>query len=56
MTGRVTAYEVIPRVYDPAGSTQSTQWLLSKVLSYLTHLQALGQVQRIPGDPERWSA
>ena len=54
--GPVTAYDIIPRVYDPAAATQSTQWLLSKVLGYLTHLQALGQVQRIPGDPERWAA
>jgi glyoxylase-like metal-dependent hydrolase (beta-lactamase superfamily II) len=54
--GPVTAFEIIPRVYAPARSTQNTQWLLSKVLSYLTHLQALGEVRRIPGDPERWSA
>ncbi len=53
--GPLTAYEVIPRVYEP-GSSQNTHWLLSKVLSYLTHLQRTGTVQRIPGDPERWSA
>jgi len=53
--GPLTAYEVIPRVYQP-GSSQNTHWLLSKVLSYLTHLEATGKVHRIPGDPERWSA
>jgi hypothetical protein len=53
--GPLTAYEIIPEVYD-AGSTQNTHWLLSKVLSYLTHLQAIGKVHRIPGDPERWAA
>ena len=53
--GPLTAYEVIPEVYD-AGATQNTHWLLSKVLGYLTHLQAIGKVHRIPGDPERWAA
>jgi len=53
--GPLTAYEVIPRVYDP-GSSQNTHWLLSKVLSYLTHLESNGTVHRITGDPERWSA
>jgi len=53
--GPLTAYEVIPRVYEP-GSSRNTHWLLSKVLSYLTHLEGTGAVRRIPGDPERWSA
>jgi len=26
------------------------------MLSYLTHLQALGEAQLIPGEPERWAA
>jgi hypothetical protein len=30
--------------------------LLSKVLSYLTHLRALGRAQLQAGEPERWTA
>jgi hypothetical protein len=30
--------------------------LLSKILCYLTHLQVLGEVDRVAGEPERWAA
>ena len=30
-------------------------WLLTKVLCYLTHLEALGAVERLQGEPERWA-
>jgi hypothetical protein len=30
-------------------------WLLSKLLCFLTHLEALGQVERLAGEPERWA-
>jgi hypothetical protein len=52
----LTAFEVVPHVYGNSLSSQNAHWLLSKILSYLTHLQALGRVQLIPGEPERWSA
>jgi glyoxylase-like metal-dependent hydrolase (beta-lactamase superfamily II) len=52
----LTAFEIVPHVYGDAISPGNVHWLLSKVLSYLTHLQALGCARRISGEPERWSA
>jgi glyoxylase-like metal-dependent hydrolase (beta-lactamase superfamily II) len=52
----LTAFEIVPHVYGDSLSSQNAHWLLSKVLSYLAHLRAEGQVQLIPGEPERWSA
>lgn len=54
--GPLSAFEIVPRVYGSTLSQQNAHWLLSKILSYLTHLQALGQARSIPGDPERWTA
>ena len=52
----LTAFEIVPQVYGDALSPANVHWLLSKVLCYLTHLQAVGRAQRIPGAPERWTA
>jgi glyoxylase-like metal-dependent hydrolase (beta-lactamase superfamily II) len=52
----LTAFEIVPRVYGDPLSPANVHWLLSKILCYLIHLQALGRVRRIPGEPERWSA
>jgi glyoxylase-like metal-dependent hydrolase (beta-lactamase superfamily II) len=52
----LTAFEVVPHVYGNALSSDNAHWLLSKILAYLTHLQAVGKVHRIAGEPERWSA
>ena len=46
----------MPHVYGDALSQQNAHWLLSKILSYLTHLQALGRARVLPGEPERWTA
>jgi glyoxylase-like metal-dependent hydrolase (beta-lactamase superfamily II) len=54
--GPITAFEVVPHVYGDSLSPQNAHWLLSKILSYLTHLHAIGRAQPIPGEPERWSA
>jgi glyoxylase-like metal-dependent hydrolase (beta-lactamase superfamily II) len=54
--GEPTAFEIVPRVYGSLLSKPSAQWLLSKALAYLTHLEAVGEVERIPGEPERWTA
>lgn len=54
--GPSSAFEIVPRVYGDALSQQNAHWLLSKILSYLTHLQALGRARSIPGEPERWTA
>ena len=52
----LSAFEVVPHVFGDSLSQQNAHWLLSKILCYLTHLQALGEVRRIPGEPERWAA
>jgi glyoxylase-like metal-dependent hydrolase (beta-lactamase superfamily II) len=51
-----TAFEVVSKVHGDSPSRQNAQWLLSQVLGYLTQLEAVGTVRRIPGDPERWAA
>ena len=50
------ALEIVPHVYGESLSQQNAHWLLSKILSYLQHLQALGRAREIPGDPQRWAA
>jgi glyoxylase-like metal-dependent hydrolase (beta-lactamase superfamily II) len=58
----LTVFEIVPHVYGDSLSQQNAHWLLSKVLCYLTHLQALGQARRVVGapsadaEPERWTA
>jgi glyoxylase-like metal-dependent hydrolase (beta-lactamase superfamily II) len=52
----LSAFEIVPHVFGRALEPQNTHWLLSKILCYLTHLQAVGRVRSIPGDPERWIA
>ncbi|HTA33682.1 MAG TPA: MBL fold metallo-hydrolase [Solirubrobacteraceae bacterium] len=54
--GPLTVFEIVPHVYGDSLSQQNAHWLLSKILCYLTHLQALGKVDRVPGEPERWAA
>jgi glyoxylase-like metal-dependent hydrolase (beta-lactamase superfamily II) len=52
----LSAFEIVPHVYGDSLSAQNAHWLLSKILCYLAHLQAVGRVQPIPGEPERWTA
>jgi glyoxylase-like metal-dependent hydrolase (beta-lactamase superfamily II) len=52
----LSAFDIVPHVYGDALSPQNAHWLLSKILSYLTHLQATGLLRRIPGERERWTA
>jgi glyoxylase-like metal-dependent hydrolase (beta-lactamase superfamily II) len=58
----LTVFEVVPHVYGDSLSQQNAHWLLSKILCYLTHLQALGQARRVDGGdsatraPDRWTA
>lgn len=62
LAGRtLTAYEIVPYVYGEALSEENAHWLLSKVLCYLTHLQAIGEVSQVSGsstqgEPMRWAA
>jgi glyoxylase-like metal-dependent hydrolase (beta-lactamase superfamily II) len=53
---QLTAFEVVTGVHGDALSQQNAHWLISQVLGYLTHLETLGSVRRIPGEPERWAA
>lgn len=52
----LSAFELVPHVYGDTISQQNAHWLLSKILCYLTHLQALGRAQLVAGEPERWTA
>ena len=52
----LTVFEIVPHVYGNSLSQQNAHWLLSKILCYLTHLQTLGKVRRLAGEPERWAA
>jgi hypothetical protein len=52
----LSAFEIVPHVYGDRLSAQNAQWLLSEVLSYLRHLQALGRAHPIAGETERWAA
>ena len=54
--GRPTAFEVVTAMHGEALSQQNAHWLISQVLGYLTHLEAVGRVRRLAGDPERWAA
>jgi glyoxylase-like metal-dependent hydrolase (beta-lactamase superfamily II) len=54
--GPLTAFDVVPYVYGDSLAPQNAHWLLSKILAYLTHLQAEGRIRRIPGEPEQWAA
>jgi glyoxylase-like metal-dependent hydrolase (beta-lactamase superfamily II) len=51
-----TAFEVVSHLYGETLSERNAHWLLSQVLGYLTQLEAVGEVRRIAGDPERWAA
>jgi len=52
----LAAFELIPLVYADQLSTQNGQRLLNEILGLLTHLQAIGKIRRIDGEPERWTA
>jgi glyoxylase-like metal-dependent hydrolase (beta-lactamase superfamily II) len=51
-----SAFELVPHVYGDALSQGNAHWLLSKMLAYLTHLEATGRVRRLDSEPERWTA
>ena len=53
--GPSTAFDLLPAVYGEDFDRDMAGWLLTKVLCYLTHLEALGAVERLQGEPERWA-
>jgi glyoxylase-like metal-dependent hydrolase (beta-lactamase superfamily II) len=54
--GQRTAFEVVTAIHGDSLSQQNAHWLLSQVLGYLTHLESVGSLRRLGGDPERWTA
>jgi glyoxylase-like metal-dependent hydrolase (beta-lactamase superfamily II) len=56
--GPLTVYEAVPHVYGEPITPLNANWWMSETLCYLTHLERLGRVDRIPGEdggPERWT-
>jgi glyoxylase-like metal-dependent hydrolase (beta-lactamase superfamily II) len=52
-----TAVEITPSVYGEPLSERNANWFLSETLSYLQHLERLGEVVSEPdGDAVRWRA
>lgn len=54
----LTAFEIIPRVYDAELTPATGAWWLNETLVYLRHLEVQGQVERLPGEfgpVERWA-
>ena len=49
--GPATAYDLAPAVYGDAFRPEVASWLLSKLLCYLTHLEATGAVERTQEEP-----
>jgi glyoxylase-like metal-dependent hydrolase (beta-lactamase superfamily II) len=56
--GPRTAFDLMPEVADPElPPPMMVGWGLSETLSYLTHLERRGEVERVDGaEPERWAA
>jgi glyoxylase-like metal-dependent hydrolase (beta-lactamase superfamily II) len=56
----LTAFELVPEVFDYELDPLMTSWLLTILLCFLTHLERSGRVGRVkPADsrePERWRA
>jgi hypothetical protein len=49
--------EIAPSVHDQPLSERNAQWFLSETMSYLRHLEQLGEVGSEPdGDAVRWRA
>lgn len=61
--GPITVFDAIPHVYGEPVTPLNANWWISETLCYLTHLERLGRVIRIPGDAspvgpgaERWAS
>src|SRR3954467_15868937 len=56
--GPITVFDAVPHVYGGPITPPNANWWMSETLCYLTHLERLGRVERIPGEdggPERWT-
>jgi glyoxylase-like metal-dependent hydrolase (beta-lactamase superfamily II) len=54
-SGPLTAFDVVPQVYGEPVTPMNANWWLSETLSYLTHLEAIGEAERTDDEPQRWS-
>jgi glyoxylase-like metal-dependent hydrolase (beta-lactamase superfamily II) len=55
--GEATAFDLVPRVFGDGVDGMMTTWALTLVLSFLTHLERDGRVERVTssdGRPELW--
>ncbi|WP_372790073.1 MBL fold metallo-hydrolase [Paraconexibacter sp.] len=58
--GPITAFEALPRIYGDPVTSLNASWRMTETLTYLTHLERLGRVERVEPDaakapgPERW--
>jgi glyoxylase-like metal-dependent hydrolase (beta-lactamase superfamily II) len=56
----LTAFELVPEVFDHELDPMMTSWLLTILLCFLTHLERSGRVERLSAsgsqEPERWRA
>jgi len=52
---RLTPFEIVPALIGEEELTpMMVNWGLSETLSYLRHLERLGEVEKVDGDPVRW--
>ncbi len=58
--GPITAFEALPRIYGEPVTSLNASWRMTETLTYLTHLELSGRVERVapdasrPSEPERW--
>ena len=55
--GEATAFELVPQVFGDAIDGMMMSWALNLMLSFLTHLERAGRVERVTssdGRPEQW--
>jgi glyoxylase-like metal-dependent hydrolase (beta-lactamase superfamily II) len=52
----LTAFDVVPLIYDVEPSSSMAAWLLTETLCMLLHLEVTGRARRIAGEQERWAA
>ncbi|MDQ3769872.1 MAG: MBL fold metallo-hydrolase [Actinomycetota bacterium] len=52
--GPITAFDAVPHVYGERVTTATAAWWLTETLSYLTHLERLGHVERHAAEADTW--
>jgi len=52
--GPITAFDAVPHVFGERVTAATAAWWLTETLSYLTHLERLGRVERHVADTDTW--